>query len=123
MTSFSEHLESATIQVADPNTGDRYTVPCWFRSTEGKRLNLLTKERLLTSTAISVEHNDAMFLGEVVACTQGCNQEWHVEVKVEQVLTGLQSLMALRARLLGEGMPKQSPTMTPVAVCPELWIG
>jgi hypothetical protein len=43
-----------------------------------------------------------MLLGEVVACTQDCDQNFHLELRVEQVLTGLQSLMLLRERLLGE---------------------
>ncbi len=83
---------------------------------EGKRLNLLSRERLSPATAISVEYNDAMFLGEVLACTQDCSDTWHIEVKVEQILTGLQSLMTLRARLLGEGVP-QGPKMVPASVC------
>jgi hypothetical protein len=36
-----------------------------------------------------------------------------MEIKVEQILTGLHSLMALRARLLGEAVPQQL-TMMPV---------
>ena len=72
---------------------------------EGKRLNLTSRDRLPALTAVTVEYNDAMFLGEVVACTHNCDDTWHVEIKVEQILTGLQSLMNLRARLLGESAP------------------
>ncbi len=72
---------------------------------EGKRLNLTSRDRLPALTALTVEYDDAMFLGEVVACTHNCDDTWHVEIKVEQILTGLQSLMNLRASLLGEQTP------------------
>jgi hypothetical protein len=34
------------------------------------------------------------------------NNLWKVEIKVEQILTGLQSLVALRSRLLYENAPQ-----------------
>jgi hypothetical protein len=69
---------------------------------------LESPERLNISTPISVEYNDAMFLGEVIGCRRE-NDTWQMIVNVEQILTGLQSLMALRAGLLGEqhSMPQQ----------------
>jgi hypothetical protein len=71
---------------------------------QGKRLLLETTQRLATSTAVSVEYNDAMFLGEVIVSSSEASGSWHLEVKVEQILTGLQSLVSLRSRLLGEGV-------------------
>jgi hypothetical protein len=103
---FSDTPNAATIQVAslnDPHV--RQNISCCFQGMEGKRLSLVSPSRLAPYTAISVEYNDTMFLGEVVACTQDCAEAWHIEVKVEQILTGLQSLIMLRARLLGEGIP------------------
>jgi hypothetical protein len=118
VTTFTDHTKSATIQVSNTRTGERHSIPCVFQSMEGKRLNLVSRDRLAASTVISVEYNDAMFLGEVLACTQDCKDTWHTEVKVEQILTGLQSLMNLRARLLGEGAPQaitmSAPVMVPV---------
>jgi hypothetical protein len=102
---------SASIQIPAAG-GARQSVPCSFDKLEGKRLNLTSRDRLPTSTPVSVEYNDAMFLGEVLACTHNCDDTWHVEMKVEQVLTGLQSLMTLRARLLGEPVPEMSRAMT-----------
>jgi hypothetical protein len=64
---------------------------------------------------VTVEYNDTMLLGEVVACTQDCNQHWHLEFRIEQVLTGLQSLMLLRERLLGEGDVSRSKTLAATA--------
>lgn len=70
---------------------------------QGKRMLLEAAQKLAVSTAVSVECNDAMFLGEVIACSPVAGS-WQVEIKVEQILTGLQSLVALRSRLLGEGV-------------------
>ncbi len=68
---------------------------------EGKRLILEMRERLPAYKAVTVEYNDALFLGEVVVSAK-INDAWKVEIKVEQILTGLQSLVALRSRLLCE---------------------
>jgi hypothetical protein len=74
---------------------------------------LETPERLDISTPISVEYNDAMFLGEVIGCRRESEDTWQMIVNVEQILTGLQSLMALRAGLLGEH--ESQPQSVPVA--------
>jgi hypothetical protein len=73
---------------------------------EGKRLALETSERIAPSTTVSIEYNDALFLGDVMSCTHKNADFWSLEVRVEQVLSGLQSLMALRAGLLGEAVPQ-----------------
>ena len=70
---------------------------------QGKRLNLDVSSPLLASTPVTVEYNDALFLGEVLICRK-TGDSWKAEIKVEQILTGLQSLIALRARLLGESV-------------------
>ena len=67
----------------------------------GKRLILESSAPLPVSTAVTVEYNDTLFLGEVLICCK-VNGLWKVEIKVEQILTGLQSLVALRSRLLCE---------------------
>jgi hypothetical protein len=108
-TTFGDHPHSAVIQVptGEPD-GSRHHIPCTFESITGKRMVLESPERLNISTPISVEYNDAMFLGEVIGCRRE-NDTWQMIVNVEQILTGLQSLMALRAGLLGEqhSMPQQ----------------
>jgi len=88
--------------------GTKRCVPCQFQGFEGKRLSLQASEPVPVSSAVSVEFNDALFLGEVVASNGEPNRAFDIEVKVEQVLSGLQSLMALRSRLLGEGVPQAS---------------
>lgn len=82
---------------------------------DGRRAILEAGEPLSTSTALSIEYEDKLFLGEVVACAAEVPGVFRLEVKVEQILTGLQSLMNLRARLLGEGVP-QPLGLIPVGV-------
>jgi hypothetical protein len=80
-------------------TGERRSLPIVFQTFANKCLTLTTGEALATSTPIGVEYNDVLFVGEVMRCTAGVGDEWHVEIKVAQTLTGLQSLLMLRAEL------------------------
>lgn len=67
---------------------------------ENKQLRLVCYQPLRSFQAITVEHEDRLFLGEVVTCTAGPNGgEWTVLVKVEQIVTALQSLLCLREQL------------------------
>ena len=47
-------------------------------------------------------------LGEVVTCACG-PKGWTTHVRVDQILTGLQSLMALRSHLVNESMGAPLP--------------
>lgn len=67
----------------------------------GKALILSTSERIAPSTAVSIEHNDILFVGEVVACDKERDASWKARIKVEHTLTSLESLMRLRSALLG----------------------
>ena len=73
---------------------------------------MISPERVRISSTVTVEYDDSMILGEVVACTQDCNQQWHLELKIEQILSSLQSLTRLRDRLLGESVPSRMMPMT-----------
>ena len=79
---------------------------------QGKCLLLEANEPIPASLAVTVEYNDALFLGEVIICAK-INGVWKVEIKVEQILTGLQSLITLRSRLLGEDVVR-APQLVPV---------
>lgn len=106
--SFSDHPNHGLIQVAaELANGQKQTVSCIVSGLDGKRLTACTSEPIPVSSAISVEYEDALFLGEVVTCS-GTNGKWNLEIKVQQILTGLQSLMTLRERLLGEGVAQQA---------------
>lgn len=94
---------SAFLQIPSATpSGAKRNVPCTFHGMDGKRLVLETHEPVEISTAASIEVNDAMFIGEVVICNRTANGVWELELKIEHVLSGLHSLMALRAQLLGE---------------------
>ncbi|MFL6465880.1 MAG: hypothetical protein ACJ73N_15910 [Bryobacteraceae bacterium] len=94
---------SATIKFS--SKGAFQSIPCLYEEMQGKRLVLEASAPLPVSTAATVEYNDALFLGEVMLCSK-INNLWKVEIKVEQILTGLQSLIALRSRLLYENAPQ-----------------
>jgi hypothetical protein len=84
--------------------------PCHVLSFRGNRLALLTDRDIPLCLPLTVEHEDALYLGEVVkSCSPQADidvsqdqSEYQVEIHVEQVLSGLQSLVSLRARLLDE---------------------
>lgn len=93
---------SVIIRIASPsNPSAKHEYPSTFVEMQGKRLIVDVNEPVSVSAAITVECDDAMFLGEVAAVTE-MNGRYQVEISVEQVLSGLQSLMALRSQLLGE---------------------
>jgi hypothetical protein len=111
-TAFEDHPQSAVLQIASdtPQGGSdktRIRIPCTFQGIEGKRLVLEASERVSPSTMVSVEYSDALFLGDVMSCTHINTDFWQIEIRVEQVLSGLQSLMALRAGLLGKAVPQR----------------
>ncbi len=112
----SEHTStSAVIQLATSELdGSKRRIPCVFRSFENKRLVLESAEALPFGCALSVEFNDALFLGEIVGSCR-LNGSYDLTVRVGSVLTGLQSLMILRDRLLGETV-RVSPVETREAV-------
>ena len=93
----SQNPRFATIKSSSFGT---QTIPCLFGEVKGKRLVVQTEAPIIAYTTVTVEYDDAMFLGEVVVCNQDAGA-FSIEIKVEQVLSGLQSLMALRAQLLG----------------------
>lgn len=113
-TSFQDHPQSATIQVPIGN-GAKRSVPCSFERLEGKHLTVQTGQAIAPFTVLSIEHEDNLFLGEVVACATPSTDVYLIEIKIEQILTGLHNLMALRSRLLGEAVPQPLGLM-PVGV-------
>lgn len=108
--------DSATIQIPLPSgRGEKRSISCAFYGMDGKRLIVEANEPIPISTALSIEHEDNLFLGEVVICAAQSAGIYRMEIKIEQILTGLQSLMNLRAGLLGEGIP-QPLTLMPVGM-------
>ncbi len=81
---------------------EKRKVTCLFEGLQGNRLSLEAQERPPISSVVSIEFHDALFLGEVVRVAPANRGTWRLEVKVEQILNGLQSLVNLRTRLLGD---------------------
>jgi hypothetical protein len=95
-----DSAKSATLEVQPANgRGERRRIPITFQTFARKCLTLTTSERLNISTAVGVEYNDVLFVGEVVRCTAAAGDQWEIGIRVAQTLTGLQSLMILRAEL------------------------
>lgn len=109
MNSYSaQHPQFATVKFSLKGTS--HSISCLYEEIKGKCLFLQASEPVRAWQAVTVEYNDALFLGEVVTCAK-INDAWRVEIKVEQILTGLQNLMTLRSRLLGEDGPRSSRPM------------
>ncbi len=81
---------------------------CHMVSRDGKRVTLVSNDRVCIGSLACMEYNDAMLLCEVIACTQDVQQRWHLELNIEQVLTGLQSLLRLRQRLVNQSASSQT---------------
>jgi len=92
---------SSTLHIAQIGGGSKRSIPCSVERFQGNRLRILASERVAAGTAVSVEHEDALLLGEVAHEVEQ-STSWALDIRVEQMLNGLMSLMALRARLLEE---------------------
>lgn len=111
MKNSTDYPTHATLQIRSSVMGGApKEVQCQVDRLSGTRLSLISPERVTLSSAVSVEYDDSMLLCEVMACTQDCEQRWHLEMQVEQILTGLQSLVTLRERLLGESRESRKST-------------
>ena len=113
----SDERRSAVLQVPGSGAQDsKRRIPCEVQGMQGKRLNLSTQEYIAESTVVSIEFEDTLLLGEVVTCSS-VQDAWSAVIHIEQMLTGLQSLMALRAHLLsesGESVSAALPELVPV---------
>ncbi len=81
--------------------GTRRVVTGAFTSFTSRYLTLTTGEPIGASLAVSVEYNDILFVGEVIACCEESSDCFEIQIGVEHALTNLQSLMKLNAELLG----------------------
>jgi hypothetical protein len=75
--------------------------PCTVEFCNGAELRILCGVPLAARSAVSVEHEDALLLGEVVRSFERADA-WCYSIRVKQVLNGLISIMALRSHLLKE---------------------
>lgn len=114
MNALIESPKTAVLQIATGSPdGSKRLVPCELSAKEGRRLALTSRERVAVLTPVTLEYNDALFLGEIVACEANGSGRFDISIKIEQILTGLESLITLRERLLGAGYahtPAQAAT-------------
>lgn len=95
-----DSTKSATLEIAPANeTQARRRIPSAVNTFAHQWLTLIAGERLAASTAVGIEYNDVLFIGEVILSTPWGSDEWTIDIKVAQILTGLESLMILRAQL------------------------
>lgn len=105
-------LDSAIIEILPANvSSQRRRIPGIVHASAHEWLTLITKERLATSTAVRIEYNDILFIGDVVRSVPWGSNDWAVDIKVAKTLTGLESLMILRAQLQ-EHQPVSNGTPT-----------
>jgi hypothetical protein len=109
--------DPAVLEILPANdSGERRRIPSLVHTFAGQRLTLITGERLAVSTAVGIEYNDVLSIGEVLRSTPRGSDEWAIDIKVVQTLTGLQSLMILRAQLeQHQNLSKDAAMEAPVA--------
>lgn len=83
-----------------PGKKDRI-IPCLVNYCHGSRLQIIAAEAVPPGSAISVEDEDALHIGEIVHNTPQ-SHVWKTEICVHQVLNGLKNVMKLRAEFLQE---------------------
>lgn len=96
-----EDFNDASLRIPSGALGEIREVECSFQEMRGTRLTVECAYPVDLSTAVSVKYEDALYLGEVMKAT-GVSGRWLVEINVEQILSGLNSLLALRKQLMSE---------------------
>ncbi|HLH04767.1 MAG TPA: hypothetical protein VKX25_18515 [Bryobacteraceae bacterium] len=109
-------IKTATLKTASHGSAAPQSLPCTFQAFHNKRLTLEFASQPLVAGPVSVEYNDALFLGEIIRFSAVGQGAWQVEILVDQVLTGLESLLRFRAQLIGEGAGR-APERAPQAIC------
>ncbi len=72
-----------------------------FVTFEKNELRISCDQALPSGKPISVQYEDMLFLGEILSCSALIGETWTVLIKVEQLLTALDSLLRLREQLVG----------------------
>ena len=96
--------------------GGRRTIDGAFGPSTSGWLSLRVSERIAPSTAVSVERDDVLLVGEVAAASEQEDGFWRLRVQVRHTLNNLRSLTLLRSVLLGRASPSPLNGMeTPVS--------
>ena len=81
-----------------------------FQSFANQRLIFTASQPFPVSGAVSLEYNDILFVGEILACQAEAKNTWKVLLQVQQMLHGLESLLMLRQQL--QSMEPASPGLS-----------
>ena len=93
---------SCRIQLLSPRSslpGTQETVGLLWSCQDG-RLVFTAGHAFSAAGAVSLEYDDVLFVGEVLACEQE-DVDWKVLLQIRHQWNGLQSLLNLRDHLLG----------------------
>ena len=99
MTENQSHCTIKLLSLAE--SGADHSFSGQFQSFEQKRLVFTAHQLRPVSSAVSLEYNNVLFVGEVLACQAEAQNTWKVLVQVQPLLNGLESLLHLRQQLLG----------------------
>jgi hypothetical protein len=86
-------------------------ISCMVNYWHARRLQIIASENIAPGSAVSVEHEDVLLIGEVVSSAPQAHL-WRTDIEVEHALNGLMNLMALRSKLLEES-PARSEARIP----------
>jgi hypothetical protein len=76
-----DSLYPATVEIQPANRSEeRRKIPSVVHTFADDWLTLITGQRLTASTAVAVEHNDVVFVGEVVRSMPDGNDEWVTDI-------------------------------------------
>ena len=98
-SSHSENPSLAILSIPSSETFPGREVACAYRGMQGKRLIIESNEVVSVYTAVTLRHEDTLYLGDVMSCTTLAGGQL-IEIRVAHILSGLQSLLGLRAQLL-----------------------
>ena len=99
-TLYTDQAHCLIERLSYSSTQEERRIAGTFYRFEHQQLLLATGQPLFVSSAVTVEHEDVLFVGEVVTCTSEQEGTWKVLIRVHHLLNGLQSLTILRERLL-----------------------
>ena len=108
VSNFAPSADPVKIDIVSSD-GFRQTIDGTFQQFTSRWLFLNVSERIPPLMVVSVERDDVLLTGEVLACTRNEDGSWRLRIQVAHKLTNLRSLMRLRGSLLGEQVPSLAP--------------
>ena len=95
----TKHTDPVKVEIISAE-GDRRIINGVWQQLLGELLFLDTSELVPSRTAVTIEREGVLFIGEVTVCERLPDPFWRLRIAVKHKLTSLQSLMRLRSALL-----------------------